>query len=103
MTITTVHKAIDLLTEARKLIEQGDEAFICDALRTACPTTPTSDDPATCWILNYVADNLEPFNYFSTWLSYQLNDYLPFATLQLGRLAWIDRMIHQLKLDGTLP
>lgn len=101
--------AIALLQQARILIECGNQHHICYALGSALqdnslPDVVETEDQLT----DYILDNLGPGNvYFEEWLkrvmtSSGVNNTNP-GLPHLARLAWVDRMIHQLQQDGTLP
>lgn len=97
--------AIALLTEARRRLEGQDlqQPGICYALDLASLGRSVQYREVYRTLVEYIARQLLPHTYLSEYLAYQFNFYLPNDVLLLCRLAWIDRMIHQLKLNGTLP
>ena len=100
MTALNITQAIDLLNQARMQIEQGETKFICYALGDV---SQPENWPTCLKLTHYITDCLDPCEYFGEWLMNELKDCLPSGILTQARLAWIDRMIYQLELDGTLP
>lgn len=124
---------LDLLTDARHRLDAYHSNFICYALEHACNklTAPLDLDSAAGraeWdaigeaastVHDYVLKGLgrdsagDARLTVNLWLVEELGAALDpdygyrkvndgFTPL-LARLAWVDRMIHQLNIDGTLP
>ena len=101
--------AANMLRAARRRIEGGQQ-FICHAI-----VVPHNffDRAIACELLGYIHAGLEGKVTLAVWLVAQVPDVWrvvgrPDADrfafiIREARLAWLDRIIYQLELDGTLP
>lgn len=86
-------KSSQILKKARKLIESGEEKYICFAVSLI--TTGTDD----CYridrhpIIDYISEALFPCGTVVSWQCRNLSDFNWERNFQKDRLAWIDWMI----------
>lgn len=104
----SIQTAIALLQTARLKIESGSEIWICYALDEAFddveanPDLPNAEE--TCDRLHsYIGDQIAPRMLLDSWVFREAGVYPDANLVHLCRLAWIDRMIHELEVSGTLP
>lgn len=105
--IYTAADQISALQQARKFIENGTP-YICWAIERVDASAATIET-----LLEYVSDGVSNEHYSDTlseWLEEELIDADICLNLDVTsdlmhqcRLAWVDRMIHELKTNGKLP
>jgi hypothetical protein len=102
--------AIGALRRVRELLEEEFERYICLALNEVM-TEDQSLLGSACLLHDYVGQRCRPYSYSNSnledWLVAELGrewfSHLSQETYRMCRLAWIDRMIHQLETTGELP
>lgn len=102
--------AIGALRIARGWIDDGTDRYICLALVDVMQYHPGLLN-ACCLLRDYIDKRCRPLSYMNADLEFLLTDALgiepplkvSFSVFRMCRLAWIDRMIHELETNGGLP
>lgn len=93
--------AVQLLREARTIVEQG-RYMICASLLMAARGRPNEVGNMAHTLRAYVIAQIDPHGSMGMWMVHHLG-YEKIDYLLPARLAWIDRMIHELETKGQLP
>lgn len=101
----TTGDLLDALDTARGHILSGRNGYLCSALAHVSDRHPELRD-AEAFLHKYIVRELGRAASLGVWVGQQLGSMLALTCPVLGqqmRLAWIDRMVHELEKRGRLP
>lgn len=96
---------IHVLQAARILVDKGQVKYICPAIEEVGDLHPDLAEPCA-FLIDYIAAQLGGVcATLWAWLPDDLSDEVGSHDfrMHLARLAWIDRMIHELETHHRLP